>query len=72
MSELESQYCLSSVLETLTRPADSKGGSLCPEDEILTFSKNRRWLFHKVGCSVFENCSKVLSRIKHEGGKNKM
>ena len=60
MSELESQYCLSSVLETLTRPADSKGGSLCPEDEILTFLKNRARYLDRHTLAVFEQESKSI------------
>ena len=60
MSELESQYCLSSVLETLTRPADSKGGSLCPEDEILTFLKYRARYLDRHTLAVFEQESKSI------------
>ena len=72
MSELESQYCLSSVLETLTRPADSKGGSLCPEDEILTFLKIVQGTSIDIPSPFLNKSPKVLLRIKLEGGKNKM
>ena len=60
MDEFEPQDCLSTMLETLTSSADSRGGWLCPEDEILTFSKNRARYLEKHTVAVFEQESKSI------------